>query len=723
MRYSSTYSMDSVGSSDLKDNPEFDVEPRSVTGAGQHVAPIGKSIASTMEDITDAWPMVTAAYDEPGTNAQVDGAMRTLEPAADSMKTALSAAEAAMAHFANEAKGLKTRQEKLEASRAQVQLDINEARQNLSDAQDADDGPESRPEQLALAFNQKVDALQTEWATLCSAAAASIDKASSQLELDSLPTADSRSYDTTYPQRSWPEFAGGLNERLDRDPTANQIARSIAGLNDEDLRDWARANPEGTVILGSQDGSGSQFAPGSPEQRMRDLASAGSKANNYNVDQVGDIWKGLSAENQTFLLAAFPLVFGNMNGIPFKDRVRANRISVEAEKKRINDALAERKRTGFKPSPWGGLGSSRRDSNNDALREAHWDALTDDMERALIGLNHASDSGYKLLAVSGEGDGRFAVITGDITSSTTKVATSVPGTTTDGKSLETSVNRIKDMISGTGAVGIYWQNTDLPDGGENPPNFGESDIGKRLSNGVATAQTGQSNLTDKYNEAGAPKLAAFDAALDRELGGRENQGSGTTGEVRTTYIAHSAGASLQGTAEAYGLDSTAELYVAPAGSGTPDLVKTAGGRGNIHATRYQLQNPQDEIKFAQVDLPGNLDGVHFHGGNPLEDEFMEVVEIEAGYIEHTKGGPLVVEHDGYFMETSTAMRNIRGVIEGTQILPRQAPGPGDRVKKLISTPRGGDMWVDAPEEPLTLRPQEYKDKERKHWKNISDLEK
>lgn len=99
MRYTSAYSMDSVGSSVLKDNPEFDVGTGSITGAGQHVGPIGKSIASTMEDIPDAWPMVTAAYDEPGTNALVDGAMRTLEPIADSMKSALAAAEDAMTPF------------------------------------------------------------------------------------------------------------------------------------------------------------------------------------------------------------------------------------------------------------------------------------------------------------------------------------------------------------------------------------------------------------------------------------------------------------------------------------------------------------------------------------------------------------------------------------------------------------------------------------------------
>ncbi|MFE4195337.1 alpha/beta hydrolase [Paenarthrobacter sp. NPDC056912] len=48
------------------------------------------------------------------------------------------------------------------------------------------------------------------------------------------------------------------------------------------------------------------------------------------VDQVRDWWAGLSPEQQAALMVAAPGVIGNLNGIPYKARAKANRINLDA---------------------------------------------------------------------------------------------------------------------------------------------------------------------------------------------------------------------------------------------------------------------------------------------------------------------------------------------------------------------------------------------------------
>lgn len=72
------------------------------------------------------------------------------------------------------------------------------------------------------------------------------------------------------------------------------------------------------------------------------------------------------------------------------------------------------------------------------------------------------------------------------------------------------------------------------------------------------------------------------------------------------------------------------------------------------------------------------------------------------------------------------MLNIRGVVQGTEVLPRQAPESGnpadyDPNKREIKA-KGEVASPQGMQEPLTSRPGEYRGKIRQHWVKVHDAE-
>lgn len=110
------------------------------------------------------------------------------------------------------------------------------------------------------------------------------------------------------------------------------------------------------------------------------------------------------------------------------------------------------------------------------------------------------------------------------------------------------------------------------------------------------------NMTAEYNEAGAPRLAAFDQAVDLE----------DDTAVQTT-IAHSAGAPMAGTAERsdHGMTTDKFLYLAPAGTGHG--VDSPQDTANPDADRAVIQTRENRIWMSQA-FGGGFHADGFWGG-------------------------------------------------------------------------------------------------------------
>jgi Alpha/beta hydrolase len=147
----------------------------------------------------------------------------------------------------------------------------------------------------------------------------------------------------------------------------------------------------------------------------------------------------------------------------------------------------------------------------------------------------------------------------------------------------------------------------------------------------------------------APRLVAFSQDVDRTVDafGRA---------VPVTYIGHSYGGSILGTAEALGLTADRTLYVAAAGSGVGVDDPGDWHNRNPDVLRFSMTAPGDFIEAVQG-VPGGP-----HGADP--DEMPGVIHLATG---HYDDGRLVAgwrAHTDVLNWPSDAWRNILAVITG-----------------------------------------------------------
>lgn len=178
------------------------------------------------------------------------------------------------------------------------------------------------------------------------------------------------------------------------------------------------------------------------------------------------------------------------------------------------------------------------------------------------------------------------------------------------------------------------------------------------------------NMTAEYNEAAAPRLAAFDQAVDLE----------DDTAVQTT-IAHSAGAPMAGTAERsdHGMTTDKFLYLAPAGTGHG--VDSPQDTANPDADRAVIQTREDRIWMSQAFGGGfHADGF-WGGGDP--SVLMDAPRLESGYAADSTGeSPKRVGdgefggHSGLWHPDSTSRDNIQAFIYGGDLVP-EIPGQAE----------------------------------------------
>ncbi|WP_253868901.1 alpha/beta hydrolase [Promicromonospora umidemergens] len=376
------------------------------------------------------------------------------------------------------------------------------------------------------------------------------------------------------------------------------------------------------------------------------------------ASEVREWWDTLTPEQRTALVAAMPMVIGNLNGVPVKFRADANRINLateidrlEAEKARIEEelrmaAMASR------------FSSARRQYVPDlrlAMELDRLQAAIDSYEQ-YRGLDKAQEqydrhglpvspprTTVELVAFD---PNRSSIATyrgpydeaGDVPDWVDNVAVHVPGTTTrmdDFNEIDTDVYNLYDAanrIKSAGSTAVFaWA------GGEFPQNIPEA-------------------ASASYSRDLGPKLRDFIHAIDVHP------------DSTLTAEAHSYGSAALGIAESEGLRVDRVMYVAGAGLGNDNT--------SVQDFPYTKDVPHYTQMARRDSVVGLIQGADAgelgHGASALRDP--EVTRLETGYINAANWSEGDIEstgvfesHSSVYTKGSTSFNNIVGVITGTRV--------------------------------------------------------
>jgi hypothetical protein len=318
-------------------------------------------------------------------------------------------------------------------------------------------------------------------------------------------------------------------------------------------------------------------------------------------DRIAEHIAALTPQQQDRLVADFPRQVGNTDGVPWEMRIAANRTNIAQAVLDEHDpgrATFYRTLLGEVDDPAGGGGR---------------------LDRQIVAFDPARSS---LVELNGE------LATAD------SVAVLVPGmnTTIEGSAANTATaRRFVSATHGDVAVLTYL-------GGPFPRG--------NLVSGVVDA------ASPRYALDMAPRLVAFSEDVDRTVDAKAADGA----PVPVTYIGHSYGGSILGTAEAMGLTADQTMYIAAAGAGVG-----VDGPGDWHnrnpdVVRFSMTAPGDLIQAVQG-IPGGP-----HGADP--DEMPGVIHLATGYYDDGRVMAGRQAHSDVLNSPSDSWRNILAVITG-----------------------------------------------------------
>ena len=304
-----------------------------------------------------------------------------------------------------------------------------------------DDNQGERVLRRAEAFNGRLASLRADWQTLTSETSAAL-KGISGGTLDSLPATPLLAASATLPAAPpWASFTSGLNERFGPLTPESYLA-SLTGLTDQELRDWAAANPEGAALLAANKLPAWRL-PGSAEAVMARAMANDAGLTEAGISNIRDAWKGLAPGDQERLLLLYPEVFGALNGVPFANRIRANTLDrrglprngghpAGAARRQAGPQRLPRCRPEYARAPraiTSGLTTAYTGSRG-------WEAEHNRLATLRTGLDFAVDHQLQVVTLSPEGDGRIVTMDGALGPGTRTIATLVPGTGADLGQLE-----------------------------------------------------------------------------------------------------------------------------------------------------------------------------------------------------------------------------------------------------------------------------------------------
>jgi hypothetical protein len=315
-------------------------------------------------------------------------------------------------------------------------------------------------------------------------------------------------------------------------------------------------------------------------------------------DRIGEQIAAMDPAQRQRLITEFPQQVGNTDGVPWDMRAAANRVNIAQA---IVDTEDPR-RIAFYRALLGEIDDPARSGQR--------------IDRQILAFDPARAS---LVELNGS------------LSTARSVAVLVPGlnTTIEGSAANTQTARRFVSATRGDVAAITYLGGPFPRG--NP-----------VTGVVDAASPG-------YALDMAPRLVAFSEDVDRTV-------DATGRPIPVTYIGHSYGGSIVGTAEALGLTGDRMLYVAAAGAGVGVDDPGDWHNRNPDVLRFSMTAPGDFIEAVQG-IPAGP-----HGADP--DEIPGVIRLATG---HYDDGRLVAgpnAHTDVLNWPSDAWRNILAVITG-----------------------------------------------------------
>ncbi|MBL1079289.1 hypothetical protein JK358_33275 [Nocardia sp. 2] len=382
-----------------------------------------------------------------------------------------------------------------------------------------------------------------------------------------------------------------------------------------------------------------------PDGTRMDPDEVVSKLAGMTPDERAAYLASMSPEDVRQLVIANPGQLGNMNGVPFDTRIAANEINIQ-------NALYEEQ---HKPNP----DQSRVSQLQAMLSPVPNPTTTNEREQKPDSSVSPVDDmvDRKFVMFDPNGNGRMIEMIGEMTPGVSGVGVYVPGTTTNLNGSGTNHNAAWNIASQTGGPMFLYMEGDFPQS--------LTSISDGAPSPIWAAEM-------------APKLVDFGQEVDREVA---LHAPGTP----VSYVGHSYGGSIVGTAEQLGLRADRVLYSSSAGTG---IYEMPWNNANPDVQRFSQTAPADLIGISQsypregLNLPGIGNSIpgNPHAGMPLggdPDEIPGVTRLDTGYYGREAAdagltpGEVVFGTDGHGKywddPSSTAFGNIVGVIAGTEV--------------------------------------------------------
>lgn len=398
----------------------------------------------------------------------------------------------------------------------------------------------------------------------------------------------------------------------------NDIASALQTLGDTDADVAAQINE-------AFDAPATKTAPAGVGQWTVPPADVVAGWATLSQDRIAAQIAGLTLAQRRQLVTEFPREVGNTDGVPWDMRMEANRLN-------IANAIVEQQHL---------LGQSDDDQ---AIEEriAFYSGLLGKVEDPTGQSQELIDR--QIIAFDPERSS-FIELTGNLQTAD-HIGVFVPGVNTTVVSSTSNLETTRRLVeAGKGDVAMLtYVGGPFPDADTIPewPNAADP----------------------SYATAMAPRLVAFSEDVNRVADSLGN-------DVSVTFIGHSYGGSVLGTAESMGLTADRTLYVAAAGAGVGVDDPSDWHNGNPDVVRYAMTAPGDWIETLQ----GVGYGLGPHGADV--DEMPGVIRLETG--NYADGTPLEGwdAHSNIVNKPSDAWNNMLGVITGSEVTTYTEPQTPD----------------------------------------------